>query len=198
MVFARSGNYSRSVVLLATVLIAIAMPTDRAVAQYFGGIGIVDLDLVLNESQAMKSAREQLDSISTGYQDEISAEEEALRSRDSELEGQRAILSSEAWNEQAVALQGDIEALDQKILAVRRALDSLFEETVVRIQQILIEEVGVLANERGITLVLPLNSILFADEYFNITEDALARLNERVPTVTLEIEEDQLQGGSQE
>lgn len=173
---------------IVALLFAI-LPFHAAEAQYAGGIGIVDMDLVLNESTAMISAREQLDEISDGYRDEIATEEEGLRDRDAALEQQRGLLAPEAYDELAVALQRDIEALDQKISAVQRALDQLFEESVIRIQQVLVDQIGIIANERGITLVLPLGAILFGVEYFNITQDVLERLNEVVPRVELEIEE---------
>ena len=168
-----------------------------ALAQYFGAVGIVDMDFILGESAAMKSASEQLDGFSSKYQEEISGEEEKLRARDATLQEQRTILSEEAWTEQAIALQADIEKLDQKVLAVRRALDSLFEETVVRIQQVIVDEISVLARERGMTLVLPLTSILYASEFFNVTEETLERLNTRVPGVELDITEEQLTNGEE-
>ncbi len=182
-----------SIAALAALL-AVTITVGEATAQYSGGIGIVDMERVLNQSKAMLSARSQLDEISSNYQEEISGEEESLRARDAELQQEREILAPDAWNEKAVILQRDIESLDQKILAVRRALDGLFEDSVTRIQELLIEEIGILANERGITLVLPLNSILFATEYFDVTADALARLDTRVPGIELELTEDQLSG----
>ncbi|MCZ6765183.1 MAG: OmpH family outer membrane protein [Alphaproteobacteria bacterium] len=179
---------SRFIAGLALLVLAV-VPVDSAQAQYSGGVGVVDMDFVLKESTAMTSAREQLDAISARYRDEISGEEESLRSRDAALEQQRGLLAPEAYNEQAVALQRDIEALDQKIITVQRALDELFQESVIKIQQVLIDQISALAGERGLTLVIPLNSILYASEFFNITDDALARLNEVVPRVELEIEE---------
>ena len=179
---------SRLIVGLALLVLAV-VPVDSAQAQYSGGVGVVDMDFVLKESTAMTSAREQLDAISARYRDEISGEEESLRSRDAALEQQRGLLAPEVYNEQAVTLQRDIEALDQKIITVQRALDELFQESVIKIQQVLIDQISALAGERGLTLVIPLNSILYASEFFNITDDALARLNEVVPRVELEIEE---------
>lgn len=185
---------ARIIAVGAMAALISVVPLSGAYAQYSGGIGIVDMQRVLDESKAMLSARTQLDDFSSQYQEEISGEEEALRARDTELQQQREILAPDVWNEKAVALQRDIENLDQKILSVRRALDSLFEDSVTHIQELLIEEIGILANERGITLVLPLNTILFATEYFDVTQDALARLDRRVPGIELELNEEQMNG----
>ena len=57
-----------------------------------------------------------------------------------------------------------------------------------RIQIVLFEEIGKLAEEMDVNLVLPRSQIVVAVDPFNISEAALARLNARLTEVDMALE----------
>ena len=57
-----------------------------------------------------------------------------------------------------------------------------------RIQIVLFEEIGKLAEEMDVNLVLPRSQIVVAIDSFNISEAALARLNARLTEVDMALE----------
>jgi Skp family chaperone for outer membrane proteins len=61
-------------------------------------------------------------------------------------------------------------------------------KTMQRIQIVLFEEIGKLAEEMDVNLVLPRSQIVVAIDSFNISEAALARLNARLTEVDMELE----------
>lgn len=152
-------------------------------------IAIVDLEGIMRDSLAAQAARQQLTEISARYQQEISVEETDLRAAEQDLLQQRPLLAPELFGQRQQELQQRVAELQQKVRGVRRAMDEALARTMEGVQQVLFEEVGGIAQERGINVVLRRSQIVLAANEFDITADALARLNERLPTVAIEITE---------
>lgn len=152
-------------------------------------IAIVNVDYAMNESKAVQSVQGQMKSFSDKYRKEIDAEEAKLRQQDQELQQQRAILAPEAYAQRREEFQKKVAALQQKARALRQAMDKGYKDTMQRIQKVLFEEVGKLANEMGFNLVLASSQVIVTINDFNITPQAIERLNKRLPDVKLTMEE---------
>lgn len=151
-------------------------------------IAIVDVESIMRQSLAVKSAREQLDRIVEGIQKDIAAQEQKLRARDQELQQQRSILTPDVYSQRRKELQDEAAGLQQKARSMRQGIDRGFSETMQRIQVVLFEEVGKLAQARNVNLVLPRSQIVVAVDSFDMTEESLAALNKRLPKVELSLE----------
>jgi outer membrane protein len=151
-------------------------------------IAIVDVEGVMRESLAVKSARNQLDEIAKGLQQEIASEEEKLRSAEQKLQQQRALLTPEKYAEERQAMQVRAAELQQRARQMRTSIDRGMAQTMQRIQIMLFDEVGKLAEELGVNIVLPRSQIVVAVDSFNITDEALNRLNARLKDVEINLE----------
>ena len=151
-------------------------------------IAIVDVEKILRESLAVKSARKQIDEIAGDLQQQIASEEEKLRSEEQQLQQQRAILTPEVYTERRQGLQERAAALQQRARSMRQTLDRGMAQTMQRIQLVLFEEVGKLSEEIGVNLVLPRTQIVVAFDSFDISEQALKRLNERLSEVEMSLD----------
>ncbi len=80
-------------------------------------IAIVDVEGVMRQSLAVKSARSQIDVIAKDLQQEIAEEEEKLRTAEQNLQQQRALLSPEKYAQERQALQERAAALQQRALS---------------------------------------------------------------------------------
>jgi Skp family chaperone for outer membrane proteins len=152
-------------------------------------IAVVNVEYAMREAKAVQSARAQLTVISEKYKKEIDAEETKLRALDQELQQQRAILAPEAFAQKRDEFQQKASSLQQKARALRQAMDQGFKNTMQRIQIVLFEEVAKIADEKGYNLVLPSSQVIVSIGDFNITPQALERLNKRLPDVKLTMEE---------
>jgi len=151
-------------------------------------IAIVDVEGVMRQSLAVKSARSQIDVIAKDLQQEIAEEEEKLRTAEQNLQQQRALLSPEKYAQERQALQERAAALQQRARSLRQTLDRGMAQTMQRIQITLFEEVGKLAEEMGVNLVLPRSQIVVAVDSFNISDQALERLNARLDKVDMALD----------
>ncbi|MBS27539.1 MAG: hypothetical protein CL566_01240 [Alphaproteobacteria bacterium] len=154
-------------------------------------IAIVDVERILRESLAVKSARGQIDDIAGGLQQQIAQEEEKMRSEEQQLQQQRAILTPAVYAERRQALQERAAALQQRARSLRQTLDRGMAQTMQRIQLVLFEEIGKLSEEMGVNLVLPRSQIVVAFDSFDISEQSLERLNARLSEVEMKLERDE-------
>lgn len=161
-------------------------------------IAIVDVESIMRQSLAVQSARQQIDEIAGNLQQTIADEEEKLRAEEQTLQQQRSLLSPEVFTERSRALQERAANLQQRARSLRATLDRGMAQTMQRIQRVAFEEIGKLAEEKGVNLVLPRSQIVVAVDSFNITEEALERLNARLSEVEMSLERDapETQGGN--
>jgi len=151
-------------------------------------IAIIDVDKILRESLAVQSARSQIDEIAGNLQQEIATEEEKLRSEEQQLQQQRAILTPEVYAQRRQGLQERAATLQQRARSLRQTLDRGMAQTMQRIQLVLFEEVGKLAEEIGVNLVLPRTQIVVAFDSFDISEESLKRLNVRLSDIEMSLD----------
>jgi Skp family chaperone for outer membrane proteins len=104
-----------SVVALCAAAV-LAAPAHRAGAQQQGPqvvVAIVDAQKILEESKASKGVQAALEKQRTAFQNDISQQENALRTADQDLSRQRATLSAEDFDKKR-------QELEQKAATLRR------------------------------------------------------------------------------
>ncbi len=180
-----------AVTAVATVLLSAPAMAQDVEKPPVPSIAIIDVDKVMRESLAVKSARTQIDEIAGNLQEQIAKEEEAMRSEEQKLQQQRAILTPEVYSERRQSLQERAATLQQRARSLRQTLDRGMAQTMQRIQLVLFDEVGKLAEEIGVNLVLPRSQIVVAFDSFDISDEALKRLNERLSEIEMSLQQEQ-------
>ncbi|MGB0626236.1 MAG: OmpH family outer membrane protein [Alphaproteobacteria bacterium] len=180
-----------AVTAVATVLLSAPAMAQDVEKPPVPSIAIIDVDKVMRESLAVKSARTQIDEIAGNLQEQIAKEEEAMRSEEQQLQQQRAILTPEVYSERRQSLQERAATLQQRARSLRQTLDRGMAQTMQRIQLVLFDEVGKLAKEIGVNLVLPRSQIVVAFDSFDISDEALKRLNERLSEIEMSLQQEQ-------
>ena len=170
--------------LLVSAAVLGAKP-NPALAQEGTVIAILDMERILSESQAAKDLREEIDKQRQVHQTRLSEQENALRAADQELARQRAVLSAEAFAAKRKELQDQAMGLQQEFLARQKEMEELFGKGIVQVRNALAEVAKEIADERGINLILLKATIILASRELDITEEALRRLDERLPSVDL-------------
>ena len=180
-----------AVTAVATILLSAPAMAQDVEKPPVPSIAIIDVDKVMRESLAVKSARTQIDEIAGNLQEQIAKEEEAMRSEEQQLQQQRAILTPEVYSERRQSLQERAATLQQRARSLRQTLDRGMAQTMQRIQLVLFDEVGKLAEEIGVNLVLPRSQIVVAFDSFDISDEALKRLNERLSEIEMSLQQEQ-------
>lgn len=150
-------------------------------------IAIIDMQMILRESAAVQAMQQEIEQRRGRYQGEIKRMEGEIREANQELTRQRSVLSAEAYATKRRDLEREVSTMQRDIQERRRALDASFGLGMSQVRLALVEVVKEIATERGADLVLSKANVVLVKPELEITELALERLNERLPSVSLEL-----------
>ena len=178
-----------AVVALAAIAVAWLQPwvPHGAEAQKLPATvaAVIDYQRILREAAAAKSIRAQIEARRQAYQEEISKEEQRLHEADKAFAQQRSVLSNEAFAEKRRDFEQEVAEVQRLVQERRRELDNMAAAALNEVKAALIEIVTSIAEERGFNLVLPSSEVLFFSRSLDLTEEVLAKLDDRLPQVQL-------------
>jgi len=148
-------------------------------------IAVVDIQRLLHESRAGQSIERQMESMRQTFADGISQRESGLRQEEKDLQEQAALLAPEVLAERRRLFEEKVVALQRDVRAQQQALEQSYGSGVDQVRQAIVEILSAMVDERGIDLVVPQTAVLVGTRSLDITDDVLARLDERLPAVTL-------------
>jgi len=152
-------------------------------------IGVIDFQRVVKESSAGRSVRDQMDTRRTKLQKEIKSIRQELETARSALSTREPGLSESEFSAKRQAMRKRVGELQGIVQSRKREMDAMFNYGMGQIDIALIAILKDLAEERGINLILNAGRgrglVLFAEKRIVITDEALRRLNARLPTVEL-------------
>ena len=152
-------------------------------------IGIVDVQLVLRDSKAAKSIRPEFDKMRKAFQKQVSEQEQQLRQAEQELSRQRAILAPEAFTQKRRAFSEEARKAQSSVQARRRLLDKSFNDTKNVILKNLIIVAREVADDRKLNMLLEKRFVFLSAKTIDVTEEVIARLDKRLPKLTVNLVE---------
>ncbi len=181
--------------LLAFLLMVLPVGTCLA-APVGGGIAIVDVQRLLQAASSAKSVQQQLESQRSKFQTEIAAEEADLRESEQKLAKMGEAGKTEAYSEQEQKLQQRFLAVERHVQARRKALDQAMTDSMNVVRKNLVDIVSQVSKEKGITLALVKQQVIWNDAASDITDEVLARLDKALPHVAVTIAPDEAEGNA--
>ncbi len=146
-------------------------------------VAVLDMERVLRTAKASAGLREEIDKQRTVHQGELRKQEEALRAADEELARQRAILSAEAFAVKRKELQEQVGNLQRDFTSRQKALEQTFAKGMGKVRRALVEVAAEIATEQKIDIIFLKATVVLVNRELDITEDALKRLDENLPSV---------------
>ena len=148
-------------------------------------LAIIDVQKILRESEAVKALTATIEAERDKYQEELRQKEGTLRAADQELARQRTILSAEAYAEKRKDLEQQVASLQRQVQERKKDLDQLFGQGMSQVQNELANVAKEIAEERGLDLILSRATVVIVKPKFDVSNEALQRLNARLKSVSL-------------
>lgn len=167
--------------LLVLVLVLSLGPGAGAQESDNLGIVVIDAEAVYRESTALRQLQTDIVTQREAFAEEIRGREEALRADSQKLAKQQGILSAAALAERRKALETRAAGLQRQVQERKAALDKQWSEGMRRVREILIEVSQEIAADRNADLVIEKSVIVLVKPEFDITSEALALLNKKLP-----------------
>lgn len=171
--------------LFLILIVGLASDPAPVAAQEGTVIAILDMERILRDSKAAATLRQEVDRQRQAHQTTLREQENALRTADQELARQRAVLSAESFTAKRKELQEQAVNLQQEFVSRQKEMEVLFGRGIGQVRNALAQVAKEIADERGINLILLKATIVLASRDLDITEEALKRLDERLPSVDL-------------
>jgi Skp family chaperone for outer membrane proteins len=146
-------------------------------------IGVVDTDLLLQESLAAKGVKLERDKSANAYQTQVSEQEKKLRTEDQELAQQRAVMAPELFQQRAQDFQKKLTDFQTQVRDKTERLEFSFQQSMQEIGNMIMVVSSEVAKERNINAVMARNQMMIFDPSMDITKSVLEKLNQRLPTV---------------
>jgi Skp family chaperone for outer membrane proteins len=146
---------------------------------------VVDHQRIMRDSKAAKSIQQQLEVRRKLYLDQLAKEEQRLAELGKELSRQRTVLAAEVFAQKRKEYEEAVQALQRASNERRRQLDEALGAANAQVRQALKEIVDELAETRGFNLVLPASAVLLFSPKIDITDEVMARLDRKLPSVKL-------------
>ncbi|MFP4157875.1 MAG: OmpH family outer membrane protein [Opitutales bacterium] len=174
---------------LITILTLSVFTAAGLMAQKTPVIGTVDVQRVLNDYNAFQSAvekvrgsvapvEEEMQKMQQNIQDIVAKGREAELKRDNPATSESAKQAAEA---EITELQQQIREEQQRLQQFQQQAQQMAEkgqqEQLEPLQEKAVEAVSTVAKDKGIDLVLPKNSVIYASDELEISDAVIAVLN---------------------
>jgi Skp family chaperone for outer membrane proteins len=146
---------------------------------------VIDNQKILREAAAVRLLQQQINEQRSIFQKQLTQQEQELRKKDQELVRQRAILSVDAFVKKRKELEEQVASVQRGVQERKKGLEKLFNKSMGQIHNALLGVAAEIAEERAADLVLSKSALVLVNPSFDITDDALKRLNERLPSISL-------------
>jgi outer membrane protein len=161
-------------------------PASPAVAPSTLTVLVVDVQALLQNSKAAKMVRGQIEQKRNEYTKEISHEEETLRAERDALQRQQASLSADALNQKGREFQQKVNDLERNVQGKRQALEKSNGDALSKIQEEMLKIIADIAKQRKANLVFQRTDLVLFDQSFDVTDEVMQKLDERMPVLTVE------------
>lgn len=166
------------IALIVTLLGYGASFPDAAEAESLS-IGVLDMQKVVRGSEMGRKAQEEIELRYAELQKSFQNEEEALAALQEEIEKKSSVWSEEKKQDKAIEFQKLRRDLRVKQDDANLELKQLQEKKLSPIFAILEDVVKKFAEEKGFSIILPSQTVLYAIDSVDITEKVIAALNEQ-------------------
>lgn len=169
--------------LSAPAIAADATPAPQAKTPV---VIVVDVNKIMTESAAAKSIQSQVSSMRKSLKDDVEKKEANLRAQDEKLSKDRASMSADDFEKKRRGFEEEVmnsrKDLDKRVSSLDRSVAVAMGKVEKELQGILFD----IAKEQKANLVLPKAAILVAENTMDFTDQAMSKINSKLPSVKVE------------
>lgn len=166
-------------IFFSTIILAADFPAAK--------IAIVDVQLVLDNSVAVKHLRQEIDEVSEKFSKELSAKELEFKQTEAELVKKRGVLKQEQFDLEVETFYKKLSAFQHDTQKKKERLERAHAEAIDTVHAKTLEIVRDIAKEKGFSIAMPSSHALYYQDGINITAEVTHKLNQKIMTVQLKL-----------
>ena len=153
-------------------------------------VAVIDIQKIMEEASASKEIQKKLDARRSQFQAEITKEEDSLRKAEKELAAMRDTLAVQEYSKRESELRQRFSAVESYVRTKRKVLDQSYTIAMDAIRKAVVSIIEEVSLQKGITIVIVKQNIIWTSKEIDITSDVLTLFNKKIPkiSVTLPLE----------
>jgi len=147
-----------------------------------GKIGFVDVEIIIEQSRAIRMGMDAMDKEMAGMARKIDAEERSFRQKRYDLDRQERILS----NDERTKRREELAQIQEKIEELKFEFDQqlrIRERQIEPVLELIMNKVADVAEEQGYDIVLRGEVVIYGKNTVDLTDDVTKELDENVSEV---------------
>ncbi len=161
---------------------ALAANDPASAGQTFG---VVDMNKVMQVTDAAKDVFSQLENKRKEYQTQISKEEDALRSAEQEIVKQKDGLSKDAFEAKRKQFEEKVLQGQKLVQDRKRILDQAFNSSMSDLRKEAAKIVAEAAQEKHYSAVFTQDAVMISTPDLDMTETVIERMNKNVKKIAV-------------
>jgi Skp family chaperone for outer membrane proteins len=146
-------------------------------------IAVVDLQMLVAESNAGKSIRAQISKQRDAYRVQIEKQEAELVTLDKKLAIDQAKMTKEEFTKKRKEFQDKIVAAQRSVQQRRVAFDKAYSKAMETLREHIVKIVADISTKQKITLVLNRQDVVLVDSKLDLSKEVLVALNAKVSSI---------------
>jgi outer membrane protein len=138
-------------------------------------IGFVDVQLVLNQSERGKAAKQKLDQEMAARQKDLDARQQEVMKLQADLEKQAALLSDQAKREKSEAIQRKIRDVRRTAEDSNREFEKRLREAEMDVTREIFAVIQEYGKDQGYTVILERTTLVFGAPAVDLTSEIIKR-----------------------
>ncbi len=165
-------------------------PTKIDPNKFQARLAVVDVESILENSQAITHIKKSIASINEQIQKEFSEKELILKSIETDLIQQRGVLSKEEYDAKVSEFSKKVSATQHEMQKKKSALEHAHSAAISEVHNNTLSVISELSKKHGFNVVLPSAQVFFVENDLNITLEVITTLNKRLKTVEVKYNPD--------
>jgi len=152
-------------------------------------LAVVDVEKILNISEAGRSVQKQLKEKREAYQKEFTTVERKLKSSEEKIIKDKANLSAEDLAEKRQDFRKQIMQARELFQKRRSSLEKALGKSMGELRKNILQVTAEVADEGAYNMILTRDSVVIVEKSMEITDKVLSRLNKKVKKIKLDVKE---------
>lgn len=160
-------------------------PTEIDPNKFQAHIAVVDVESILENSQAITHIKKSIADINKQIQKEFSEKELTLKSIETDLIQQRGVLNKEEYDAKVSEFNKQVSSAQQEMQKKKSALEQAHTTAISEVHNNTLAVISELSKKHNFNVVLPSAQVFFVENNLNITLEVITTLNKRLKTVEM-------------
>lgn len=148
---------------------------------------VLDVQGILNNSDASESIKEQARILGEDYQEELAGLENKLRKSQEKILKETKDSPTEEKVKARKGFEKELVEANKQAQEKRKALEEAVNNATQELRQKILEIVAKMATEEGYDLVLSRQDVVIVGQKYDITDQVMERLNSELQEIELEV-----------